>query len=90
MADVAVVWAKCEDGKIRGFIVERKETEDRLTTPVIRGKLSLRASTTGMILMDDVVVPVQNMLPNVEGLKASNNFLNVPSNKPSNPTRNCR
>ena len=71
IADIAIVWAKCEDEKIRGFIVERKGNEDRLSTPKIQGKLSLRVSTTGMILMDDVIVPVENLLPNVEGLKVS-------------------
>ncbi|XP_043283840.1 glutaryl-CoA dehydrogenase, mitochondrial isoform X2 [Venturia canescens] len=76
VADVAVVWAKCEDDKIRGFIVERKGNEERLQTPKIQGKLSLRASTTGMILMDDVVVPAENLLPNVTGLRGPFTCLN--------------
>lgn len=69
VADLCIVWARCEDDKIRGFIVERKGNEDTLSTPKINGKVSLRASTTGMIVMDDVVVPESNMLPNVTGLK---------------------
>lgn len=71
MADVLIVWAKCEDGIIRGFIVERKGNENRLATPKIQGKFSLRSSITGMILMDNVVVPLDNVLPNVQGLKVS-------------------
>lgn len=69
IADVLIVWAKCEDGNIRGFIVERKGNENRLSTPKIEGKFSLRASVTGMVLMDNVIVPSENMLPNVQGLK---------------------
>lgn len=69
IADVLIIWAKCEDGEVRGFIIERKGNEDRLSTPKIEGKMSLRASVTGMILMDDVIVPEENILPNVQGLK---------------------
>ncbi|XP_011495197.1 PREDICTED: glutaryl-CoA dehydrogenase, mitochondrial [Ceratosolen solmsi marchali] len=70
IADVLVVWAKCEeDDEIRGFIVERKNNEKKLFTPKIEGKFSLRVSVTGMILMDDVIVPEENLLPNVKGLK---------------------
>ncbi|XP_076633263.1 glutaryl-CoA dehydrogenase, mitochondrial [Colletes latitarsis] len=69
IADVLIVWAKCEDGEIRGFIVERNGNENRLSTPKIEGKFSLRASTTGMILMDNVEVPSENLLPNARGLK---------------------
>ncbi|KAF7991760.1 hypothetical protein HCN44_010561 [Aphidius gifuensis] len=69
VADVLVIWAKCEDEKIRGFIVERDGNELTLGTPKIQGKVSLRASATGMILMDDVVVPEANMIPGVTGLK---------------------
>lgn len=62
-----MVWAKCEeDGRVRGFLVERGTPG--LSTPKIEGKFSLRASTTGMILMDDVEVPEENLLPNAEGL----------------------
>ncbi|CUG07506.1 acyl-CoA dehydrogenase, putative [Bodo saltans] len=68
IADVAVVWAKDEKGTIRGFIVERgfKGFE----TPVIEGKVSLRASCTGGIELDNCFVPDANYLPNAEGLKA--------------------
>jgi glutaryl-CoA dehydrogenase len=75
IADVFVVWAVNEDeGKIRGFILE-KEMKG-LTAPKIEGKFSLRASTTGMIFMDDVVVPEENMLPNVSGLRGPFSCLN--------------
>lgn len=66
VADIAVVWAKCEDGKVRGFILERGMKG--FATPKIEGKFSLRASATGMILMDEVEVPEENLLPNVSGL----------------------
>ena len=69
IADVLIVWAKCDDGEIRGFIVEREGNENTLSTPKIEGKFSLRASVTGMILMDDVVVPEENLLTKVKGLK---------------------
>ncbi|CEG81012.1 Putative Glutaryl-CoA dehydrogenase [Rhizopus microsporus] len=68
IADVMVVWAKNldEGGAIRGFLLERGMPG--LETPVIHGKFSLRASITGMIMMDNVEVPVENMLPNAKGL----------------------
>jgi glutaryl-CoA dehydrogenase len=66
IADIAVVWAKCDDKRIRGFILER--SMKGFTTPKIEGKFSLRASETGQIAMNDVEVPVENLLPNVEGL----------------------
>lgn len=66
IADVFVVWAKDDAGDIRGFILE-KEMKG-LSAPKIEGKFSLRASTTGMIFMDDVHVPAENMLPKVKGL----------------------
>ncbi|XP_031151005.1 glutaryl-CoA dehydrogenase, mitochondrial [Sander lucioperca] len=66
VADIAVVWAKCDDGKIRGFILERGMKG--LSTPKIEGKFSLRASATGMIVMDEVEVPEENLLPKVSGL----------------------
>ena len=65
IADVMVVWAKL-DGKIRGFVLERGMAG--LTTPKIEGKMSLRASPTGMIVMEDVKVPKENLLPNASGL----------------------
>ncbi|CAB3994612.1 glutaryl- dehydrogenase, mitochondrial-like [Paramuricea clavata] len=69
VADVFVVWAKCDDDEIRGFILE-KEMKG-LTAPKIEGKFSLRASATGMIVMEDVEVPEENLLPKVSGLKGA-------------------
>jgi glutaryl-CoA dehydrogenase len=76
VADVFVIWAKSDahDGKIRGFILEKGM--DGLTAPKIEGKMSLRSSVTGMILIDDVHVPEENMLPHVEGLKGPFSCLN--------------
>jgi len=74
IADVVLVWAKCEDGRIRGFLVDR-DTKG-LTTPKIEGKFSLRASITGMIMLEDAVVPAANMLPKVSGLKGPFSCLN--------------
>lgn len=65
IADIAVVWAKCDGGKVRGFILERGMKG--LSTPKIEGKFSLRASSCGMILMDRVEVPEENLLPNASG-----------------------
>jgi glutaryl-CoA dehydrogenase len=73
-ADIAVVWAKLE-GKIRGFIVERGTKG--FSTPKIEGKLSLRASITGEIVLDGAVVPEENLLPNVTGLAGPFGCLNV-------------
>ncbi|MDN5872825.1 MAG: acyl-CoA dehydrogenase [Sinobacteraceae bacterium] len=69
VADVMVVWAKSEadEGRIRGFILERGM--DGLQTPKIEGKFSLRASVTGEIVMQDVFVPEENLLPGAKGLK---------------------
>ena len=74
VADIAVVWAKL-DGKIRGFIVERGTKG--FSTPKIEGKLSLRASITGEIVLDGAVVPEDNILPNVSGLAGPFGCLNV-------------
>lgn len=74
IADVFVVWAKTEDGVIRGFILERGMKG--LSTPKIDGKFSLRASATGMIVMEDVEVPAENHLPAVKGLKGPFGCLN--------------
>ncbi|HOV04515.1 MAG TPA: acyl-CoA dehydrogenase, partial [Kaistiaceae bacterium] len=76
IADVFVVWAKsaAHDGQIRGFILEKGMAG--LTAPKIEGKLSLRASITGEIVMDGVVVPEENLLPNVSGLKGPFGCLN--------------
>lgn len=76
IADVCIVWAKTEDNKVRGFIVDRSQSSEGLDTPKIQGKFSLRASTTGMIMMDGVRVPAENLLPNVEGLKGPFGCLN--------------
>ena len=73
-ADVFVVWAKTDDGKIRGFILEKGMKG--LSAPKIEGKLALRASITGEIVMDEVFVPEENLLPNVEGLKGPFGCLN--------------
>ncbi|MGB0606841.1 MAG: acyl-CoA dehydrogenase [Paracoccaceae bacterium] len=75
-ADVFVVWAKSDahDGKIRGFVLE-KGTKG-LSAPKIKGKLSLRASTTGEIVLDNVEVGEDALLPNVEGLKGPFGCLN--------------
>jgi glutaryl-CoA dehydrogenase len=67
IADVMVVWAKDDSGQIRGYVLERGMKG--LTTPKIEGKFSLRASVTGEIVMADVFVPEENLLPNVSGLK---------------------
>ncbi len=66
-ADVAVVWAKNEEGRIHGLIVERGM--EGFTTPETHGKWSLRASTTGELVFDNVKVPKENLLPGVSGLK---------------------
>ncbi|KAM4037408.1 glutaryl-CoA dehydrogenase [Anomaloglossus baeobatrachus] len=66
IADLCVVWAVCEDGRVRGFLIERGTKG--LSTPKIEGKFSLRASATGMILMEDVEIPEENLLPNVSGM----------------------
>ena len=74
IADVMVVWGKTEDGVIRGFILERGMKG--LTTPKIEGKFALRASVTGEVVMDNVAVPEENLLPNVSGLKGPFGCLN--------------
>ncbi len=66
-ADVFVVWAKTDDDAIRGFILEKDWKG--LSAPVLHGKVGLRASTTGQIVMDQVFVPEENLLPGVTGLK---------------------
>lgn len=74
IADVFIVWAKNDEGVIRGFILEKGM--EGLSAPKIEGKLSLRASITGEIVMDEVFVPEENLLPNVEGLKGPMGCLN--------------
>src|SRR3546814_7872980 len=66
IADVAIIWAKTEDDIIRGFILERGWSG--LSFPMIEGKMSLRASSTGETVMDDVFVPDANLLPGAKGL----------------------
>ena len=73
-ADVFVVWAKNDEGRIRGYILEKGMKG--LSAPAIKGKIGLRASTTGEIVMDGVFVPAENELPNVEGLKGPFTCLN--------------
>ncbi|MEC7651134.1 MAG: acyl-CoA dehydrogenase [Pseudomonadota bacterium] len=75
IADIAVVWAKL-DGVIRGFIVERDSAGTGFSTPKIEGKLSLRASITGSIQMDNAFVPDENIFPEVAGLKGPFSCLN--------------
>lgn len=73
-ADIAVVWAKNEQGKVRGIIVERGM--EGFTTPETHNKWSLRASATGELVFDNVKVPKENLLPGVEGLKGPLTCLN--------------
>jgi glutaryl-CoA dehydrogenase len=74
IADVLVVWAKDDAGDIRGYLLERGMAG--LTQPKIEGKFSLRASVTGMIMMQDVFVPDENQLPGVKGLRGPFSCLN--------------
>jgi glutaryl-CoA dehydrogenase len=74
IADVFVVWAKDDAGDIRGFILEKGMAG--LTAPKIEGKFSLRASTTGMVMMQDVFVPADNLLTGVRGLRGPFSCLN--------------
>ncbi len=79
IADVAVVWAKAkekkgEEGVIRGFILERDM--EGISTPITHNKMSLRASVTGEIVMEDVFVPEENVFPEVEGLRGPFDCLN--------------
>jgi glutaryl-CoA dehydrogenase len=73
-ADVAVVWAKADEDRIRGFLVERGAKG--FSTPKIEGKFSLRASPTGEIVLEDCFVPEENLLPNVRGLAGPFGCLN--------------
>ena len=74
IADVFIVWAKNEEGRIKGFILEKGM--DGLSAPKIEGKLSLRASITGEIVMNGVFVPEENLLPDADGLKGPMGCLN--------------
>ena len=74
VADIMIVWAKTADENLKGFILTREM--DGILTPKIEGKFSLRASATGQILMQDVFVPNENVLPKVEGYKGPFSCLN--------------
>jgi glutaryl-CoA dehydrogenase len=74
IADLFLVWAKTEDGVIRGFLLEKGMAG--LSAPKIEGKFSLRASATGEIVIDDVFVPEENLLPGVSGLRGPFSCLN--------------
>lgn len=76
IADIAIVWAKSKahDGKIKGFIVDRDTPG--FSTPIIEGKMSLCASVTGEILLDQAFVPEENLLPEISGLKGPFSCLN--------------
>ena len=74
IADVVVVWAKDDEGQIRGFVLEKGWKG--LTAPAIRGKVGLRASITGEVVMDSVFVPEENAFPEVRGLKGPFTCLN--------------
>ena len=74
VADIMIVWAKTTDENLKGFILTREM--DGVLTPKIEGKFSLRASATGQILMQDVFVPNENVLPKVEGYKGPFSCLN--------------
>ena len=75
IADVLVIWAKDEQGVLRGFIVDRDSKG--LTTPEIEGKFALRASITGQIFLEDVFVPKDKVLPNVQSFKGPFSCLNM-------------
>jgi len=74
IADVALVWAKCEDGKVRGFLIERGTPGFKAQD--IHGKYSLRASVTSSLSMTDCKIPAENVLPGVAGLKGPLSCLN--------------
>ena len=74
IADIFVIWAKDNENIIRGFILEREMKG--LTTPKIEGKFSLRSSSTGEVVMDNVFVPFENKLPNAQGLSGPFGCLN--------------
>ena len=70
IADIFLVWAKDEDNVVKGFILERNRITSGLSTPKIEGKFALRASPTGLILLDDVFIPYENQLEKASGLIA--------------------
>ncbi len=75
LADIAIIWAKL-DGVIRGFILDRSIAGEAMHTPKIDGKLSLRASITGSIMLEKAFVPEENIFPNITGLKGPFSCLN--------------
>ena len=75
IADLFIIWAKDEQGVLRGFILERKDSKG-LETPYLDGKFALRASATGMIFMDQVFVPEDKVLPEVQSFKGPFTCLN--------------
>ena len=75
IADVLIIWAKDEQEVLRGFIIDRDSKG--LTTPTIKGKFSLRASVTGQIFLDNVFVPGDKMLPNVQSFRGPFSCLNM-------------
>ena len=75
IADVLIIWAKDENGILRGYILER--ASKGLTTPKLEGKFSLRASETGQIFLEDVFVPEDNLLPNVQSFRGPFSCLNM-------------
>ncbi|KAK4971885.1 hypothetical protein LTR66_011388 [Elasticomyces elasticus] len=79
IADVLLIWAKLQEtGKIRGFLIEREKCPPgTLDTPPLKNKNGLRASITGMVQMDEVPVPQENMFPDVEGLRGPFSCLNT-------------
>ena len=74
IADVAIVWAKTDDDVIRGFIVDTDS--EGFSAPEMKNKWSLKASITSELIFEDVFVPEENLLPNVEGLKGPLGCLN--------------
>ena len=74
IADISIVWAKDEEGVVRGFIVDNKS--DGFSAPVMKHKLSLRASVTSELILEDVFVSSDNILPNVKGLRGPLGCLN--------------
>ena len=75
IADVLIIWAKDEQGVLRGFIVDRDSKG--LSTPLIKGKFALRASVTGQIFLDNVFVPKEKMLPDVQSFRGPFSCLNM-------------
>ena len=75
IADVLIIWAKDEQGVLRGFIVDRESKG--LSTPLIKGKFALRASVTGQIFLDNVFVPREKMLPDVQSFRGPFSCLNM-------------